>query len=108
MSIDVQDYHTGDPVNLQDPTDPNEEVERILMDKLGEFVTRTEEVLSLGTADFDSEDFIMSRGSLLDMFQDQDISTWLHNMRQLNRVRFRKFAVTDDTPIPEKDNGESK
>jgi hypothetical protein len=106
MSIDVQDYHTGDPVNLQDPSDPNEQVERVLMDKLGEFVTRVEEALSLGTADLDGEDFIMARGNVLDMYQDRDITVWLNKMRQLSRVRFRVYAVADDTV--ETEDGESE
>lgn len=106
MSIDVQDYHTGDPVNLQDPTDPNEQVERVLMDKLGEFVTRAEEVMNLGTAELDSEKFIMARGELLDLFQDQTLNTWLQRMRRLSRIRFRIYPVADDTV--ETEDGESE
>lgn len=102
MSIEVQDYVSGQEVELQDPTDPKETVDRVLMNRLGEFVTRVEEAMAVD----EPEAFIMARGSVLDMLHDKYIYAWLQDMRRLSRTRFRKFAVADD-PV-ETEDGESE
>jgi len=94
--ISVVDYHAGDETDLQDPTDPNETVDRKLMDKLALTITRFEEFLSAGNEDFsirDLSDFIATRGNALDMLDDPQIAEWLLHMRDTSRCRYRKFAV---------------
>lgn len=103
MSIEVQDYVPGQEVEVQDPTDPKETVDRILMDRLGEFVTRVEEAM----ATQDPEAFIMARGAVLDMLHSRHIREWLQDMRRLSRTRFRTYAVAEDDPV-ETEDGESE
>ena len=96
--IDVVDYHAGSEMDLVDPTDPHEKVERQFMDRVAKTLTRMEEVLLAGDADMSLSDlskFLEARGEALDMLDDPEISGWLDHMRQMQRCPFRKFAVRD-------------
>ena len=97
--IDIQDYQAGEEL-LQDPTDPNETVERTLMNKLAFMITLGEEALNAEGTQIDPEEFMMRRGEFLDCLNDQQIADWLGRMRQLTRCPYRRFAVKDD-PEPE-------
>ena len=94
--IAVEDYVADQEPELTDPTDPHEQVDRDFMDKLGEFITRVEEVVDAGNGDLrlaDLSKFITARGNVLDMLDDPQLQAWLDHMRQTARVRYRRYTV---------------
>lgn len=96
MSIAVQDYDPNMAVELEDPTDPHETVERKLMNKLALLATRMEELLNAGDADMTVSQLsalIAARGDLLDELDDPLIRTWLQNMRSSARCPHRRYTV---------------
>ena len=95
--IAIQDYESGDVNDLQDPTDPYEQVDREFMNQLAQLITKFEEVLDVGNGDMVLSDigkFIAMRGDALDLIEDPVMSAWLDNMRQTARCPFRRFAVS--------------
>ena len=96
MSIAVQDYDPNMAVELEDPTDPNETVERKLMDKLALLATRMEEMLNAGDAEMTISQlstFIATRGDLLDELDDPIIKAWLQKMREAARCPHRRYTL---------------
>lgn len=96
MSITVANYDPNQEIELEDPTDPNEVVERKLMNKLALLATRMEEVLSAGDAEMTVSElskFLALRGDLLDELDDPDIKVWLQKMRETSRCPYRRWAV---------------
>ena len=94
--ISVLDYEPDMAVELEDPTDPNEIVKRVLMNKLGVLCTQMEELLNAGDADLTVRqllEFIEKRGDLLDALQDPDITTWLQQMRESSRIPYRRYTL---------------
>jgi hypothetical protein len=101
--ISIGNYVEGVEPQLQDPTDPYEQVERKFMDKLARIITRAEEALQAGTSDVDSDEFYGYRGDFLDLLEDQQLVAWLQHMRVIRRAPFRRFKVKDE---PEEENAE--
>lgn len=94
--ISVQDYEPGMAVELEDPTDPVEEVEKSLMNRLAVLLTRLEELLNAGDAEMTISQlsgFIELRGDLLDELDDPEIRTWLQKMRESSRAPHRRYTL---------------
>lgn len=91
--IEVKDYFADGAVDLQDPTDPEETVERVFMDKLARTLTKAEEVVAAGDSDIGIMSFMNLRGDLLDLLDDPEVQTWLKRMRESSRCPFRRFTV---------------
>ena len=94
--ISVLDYEPDMAVELEDPTDPEETVQRSLMNKLGMLCTQMEELLNAGDADMTIRqllDLMDQRGDLLDALQDPEIIQWLQQMRESSRVPYRRYSV---------------
>lgn len=95
--ISIGNYVEGQDVELEDPTDPYERVERRFMDKLARIITRAEEALQSGVGDVDSDEFYAKRGDFLDAIADPQFNDWIQHMRVIRRAPFRTFAVIDDS-----------
>ena len=99
MAVEIQNYDPDNPdMIVQDPTDPEETVQRSLVDKLGFVLTKVEELLLRGDAEMtlgQLASYFESRGEVLDLLDDPEIQEWLLSMRERNRTPFRKFAVSD-------------
>ena len=94
--ISVQDYQPDMAVELEDPTDPEETVQKSLMNKLGALCTHMEELLNAGDADMTVRqllDLMDKRGDLLDALQDPEIKTWLELMRSTSRTPYRRWTL---------------
>lgn len=94
--ISVSDYQPDMDVELEDPTDPEETVQRTLMDKLAVFYTRMEEMLNAGDPDMTVRqllDLMERRGELLDSLDDPELRVWIQKMREAARVPFRRYGV---------------
>lgn len=94
--ISIGDYTAGGGVELQDPTDPYESVERQFMNKLAAIITLAEEALQSGVSDVDSDEFYAGRGDFLDAIADPQFHDWIQHMRVIRRAPFRAFRVLDE------------
>lgn len=92
--MSVQDYRLGMDIK-EDDAGTTDMVPKDLMNKLGEMFTQVEELLDAGEASIESEAFFEQRGTILDMLQEPEIAAWVDYMRKLNRMRFRRFSVSD-------------
>ena len=96
MTISVQDYNPDMVVELEDPTNPEETVEKKLMDKLAYLLTILEEMLLHGDSEMTVGqllEFVAKRGDLLDELDDPAIRRWLHKMRETARCPHRRYKL---------------
>jgi len=91
--IAIEDYVPDQEVQLEDPTDPYDQVEKAFMDKLAKMITHGEEALQAGDYSLDSDEFFDRRGSFLDLLDDPQVAEWLNYMRTRARAPYRRFSV---------------
>lgn len=94
--ISVSDYSPDMAVELEDPTDPEETVQRAMMDKLAVLYTRMEEMLNAGDPDMTVRqltELMERRGEILDSLDDPELRVWIQKMRESSRVPFRRYGL---------------